>query len=152
MAEVQRIQRAGDDWVRKRIGEKEEGRQYVGRAAPRWEHTEGKKGAGFLLVYQFAESKPNYLRHEAKLRSQQAAAGDPMKERCAAGAWAAAQSAQCFYLEVLQVSWNLLLAGEKTRLQVTRLKRVRTQRFRNCSPYFASLQRTSQRAISQGPA
>ena len=28
-----------------------------------------------------------------------------MKEKCAAGAWATAQSAQCFYLEFLQVSW-----------------------------------------------
>ena len=79
----------------------------------RWEHTEGKELA-LRLAYQFAESNPNYLRHEALLSSQQAAAGDPMKERCAAGAWATSQSAQCFvYLGFLHVSWNLLLAGEK---------------------------------------
>ena len=84
------------------MSEKEEGRQCVGRAAPRWEHTEVKELA-LLLVYQFAESGPNYFRHEALLRSQQAAAGDPMRERCA-GAWATAQSAQCFvYLGFLQV-------------------------------------------------
>ena len=58
------------------------------------------KGLALLPVYQFAESKPNYLRHKALLRSQQAAAGDPMKKRHAAGAWA---TAQCFYLEFLQV-------------------------------------------------
>ena len=98
MAEEKRIKREG-------IGEKEEGR----RAAPRSERTEGKALA-LRLVYQFAESKPSYLRHEALLRSQQAAAG----ERCAAGAWATSQSAQCFvYLGFSQVSWNLLLAGEK---------------------------------------
>ena len=67
-------------------------------------HTQGNELA-LRLSYQFAESKPN---------SKQAAAGDPIKERCAAGPWATSQSAQRFvYLWFLQASWNLLLASEK---------------------------------------
>ena len=40
----------------KTTSEKEEGAQYVGRAAPRWERTGGGEELALLPVYHFAES------------------------------------------------------------------------------------------------